>query len=79
MPALGGDFQMNPLKWKREHQIALACAAALGAVIGAIFGFWYLIPAHHFYWCLAPSSSPRCDALEVGYYLLVLFWIVLAD
>jgi len=27
---------MNPLEWKREHKLALAAAAALGAFIGTI-------------------------------------------
>jgi hypothetical protein len=29
---------MNPLNWKREHQIALFCAAALGCLVGIIAG-----------------------------------------
>jgi hypothetical protein len=29
---------MNPLRWKREHQIALLGAGIIGAVVGFIFG-----------------------------------------
>jgi hypothetical protein len=29
---------MNPLRWKREHQIALLGAAIIGAIVGFIFG-----------------------------------------
>jgi hypothetical protein len=29
---------MNPLQWKREHQIALVCAFVLGAILGWMLG-----------------------------------------
>jgi hypothetical protein len=29
---------MNPLEWKREHQIALLISAGIGFVFGLIFG-----------------------------------------
>ena len=30
---------MNPLEWKREHQIALAAATLLGFAIGMAYGY----------------------------------------
>ncbi len=30
---------MNPLEWKREHQIALAAALLVGFVLGLAFGY----------------------------------------
>jgi hypothetical protein len=29
---------MNPLQWKREHQLALLIGAALGCMYGLVFG-----------------------------------------
>jgi hypothetical protein len=30
---------MNPLNWKREHQVALSIAAVIGAVMGVLVGY----------------------------------------
>ena len=30
---------MNPLNWKREHQVALGIAAVIGAVLGILAGY----------------------------------------
>ena len=30
---------MNPLNWKREHQVALGIAAVIGAVVGILTGY----------------------------------------
>ena len=30
---------MNPLIWKKEHQLALIVTCVLGAVLGMLFGF----------------------------------------
>ena len=30
---------MNPLNWKREHQVALGIAAVIGAVLGILIGY----------------------------------------
>jgi hypothetical protein len=30
---------MNPLNWKREHQVALGIAAVIGAVLGILTGY----------------------------------------
>jgi hypothetical protein len=32
---------MNPLKWRREHQVALLLGAAVGIAIGLLIGFIY--------------------------------------
>ena len=36
---------MNPLRWKREHQIAWALAMVLGALIGFLWGI-HEAPTH---------------------------------
>ena len=59
---------MNPLEWKRERQVALICAVALGGLIGAILGLFYLNPNPHF---------ETCDAYEFCLALhLPIRWIV---
>ena len=30
---------MNPLNWKREHQVALGIGAVIGAVLGVLTGY----------------------------------------
>jgi hypothetical protein len=32
---------MNPLAWRREHQVALVLGAILGAIIMVVIGFMY--------------------------------------
>lgn len=32
---------MNPLKWRREHQVALLVGIALGIVAGLVIGFMH--------------------------------------
>jgi len=32
---------MNPLKWRREHQVALALGAAMGICVGLVIGYIY--------------------------------------
>jgi hypothetical protein len=69
---------MNPLTWKREHRAALICAAALGALVGAIFGFFYLNPNRHFEWCVG-FNYLTCGGpyLPLGYLLLLVLWVIL--
>jgi hypothetical protein len=39
--------RMNPLLWKREHQLALLCAAVLGLIFGCLIGIWRSDPFSH--------------------------------
>jgi hypothetical protein len=41
---------MNPLRWKREYQIALLVAALFGAVMGISVGLRQTEPSIQFYW-----------------------------
>lgn len=41
---------MNPLRWKREHQIAFLGAAAFGACIGIFGGVQQVEPSASAYW-----------------------------
>lgn len=41
---------MNPLRWKREHQIAFVGAAVFGACIGAFGGAQQVEPSANLYW-----------------------------
>ena len=66
---------MNPLEWKREHQIALAGALAVGCLIGMIFGF-FVTPTYVSFrwgaiWC---ERTYYCIYLLQGYWLLICFW-----
>ena len=58
---------MNPLNWKREHQIAFLCAAALGCLLGLVAGFQWVRPNGHF----------EINYLPLGYWLLLMFWATL--
>jgi hypothetical protein len=42
--------RMNPLHWKRDHQIAFLGAAVLGACIGTFVGVRQVEPSANFYW-----------------------------
>ena len=66
---------MNPLAWKREHQIALVCAIALGCLIGMIFGV-FVTPRYVSFrwgklWC---DYSYNCTYFLQGYWLLIVLW-----
>jgi hypothetical protein len=41
---------MNPLRWKREHQIAFIGAAVFGACIGIFGGIKQVDPSANLYW-----------------------------
>jgi hypothetical protein len=43
-------MRLNPLRWKREHLVALIGLAIIGALAGAVFGnylFYEIITSHH--------------------------------
>ena len=48
---------MNPLEWKREHQIALLCAIALGCLAGLIIGAIPIFLCLPFEWLLVARSA----------------------
>ena len=52
LTARSGGRKMNPLHWKREHQIALLGAAVVGAAIGIFAGSRQVEPSanHHWLW-----------------------------
>jgi len=56
---------MNPLDWKREHQVALAVAAAIGFVCGLVFADFQ--PGHlwHRLW-----RNGDCFPIVMGWALL---------
>jgi hypothetical protein len=41
---------MNPLRWKREHQIAFLGATVVGACIGIFAGIRQVEPFANLYW-----------------------------
>jgi hypothetical protein len=63
---------MNPMKWKREHQLALVLASALGFLFGMMFGIYRVSPYGHSI-NLDPSGI-CCDHLVSIYWFLVSLW-----
>jgi hypothetical protein len=68
---------MNPLEWKREHQLALLCAIGLGLALGTSVGIWQVdtccgrLRVH--LWCQGPGDRFCTDFVPV-YWLLVGLW-----
>lgn len=73
---------MNPLTWKREHQIALACAIALGLFVGVIAGLRIVDYGNYsswYFWCVHRGLQ-HCTygySWYPGYWLLVGVWGVI--
>jgi hypothetical protein len=68
--------EMNPLHWKREHQMALLSACAFGAVVGALL--FILILANSYYspvWCGYGNYGYTCWLS--GFWVRVVMWTVL--
>src|SRR5260370_39068572 len=69
------SYSMNPLQWKREHQIAFLCAVGLGCLIGMLVGLRQVSPSGHStfgaLWCEGRYS---CVYLINTYWLLVIMW-----
>ena len=67
---------MNPLQWKREHQLALLSAAALGLIIGVTVGLHQVNPygvrVAWKLWCT--GSWGGCTYFRPGYWLAVAAW-----
>jgi hypothetical protein len=73
---------MNPLTWKREHQLAFLLAIALGALLGLLVGINEVSGPHSFrwgaLWCerTARGANANCTYLLTGYGLLVFTWVI---
>jgi hypothetical protein len=37
----GEDVEMNPITWRREHQVALVLGVVLGIVLGVVVGYMH--------------------------------------
>ena len=46
----GAEGKINPLNWKREHQIAFLVAVIFGACIGIFAGVQQIEPSTDLYW-----------------------------
>jgi hypothetical protein len=62
--------------WKREHQIALACAIAIGLFFGFIAGLYVIEPYGYSTWRFGCSQyGTNCTYyIHPGYWLAVSFW-----
>jgi len=58
---------MNPLHWKREHQIALLCAAVLGVVLGFMVGL-QSVP-RYLYWSMWWGGDEYTDHVS-----FIIYW-----
>jgi hypothetical protein len=68
---------MNPLLWKREHQLALVSSALLGGIIGGLL-FVLVFASPYMYdrmWCGFGSHGWACWIN--GYVLRVVMWAAL--
>lgn len=69
---------MNPLRWKREHRLAMLCALALGGFFGVIFGVRHIDPVGWNEWpflCGSGFYAQSCSFyVSPGYWSLVALW-----
>ena len=80
MPALGFDCTtMNPLEWKREHQIALLIAIGLGCVAGLLLGILEIDTYTRFRWgaLWCDNRGHSCIHLLNGYWVRVVLCAIL--
>jgi hypothetical protein len=70
---------LDPRQWKREHQIALTCAIALGAVVGIICGVQLTDTYTGFRWgaLYCAHRDWDCAYLLTGYRLQLIEWMAL--
>jgi hypothetical protein len=70
---------LNPIEWKREHQVALAGAAAIGCLGGLIFGLAWSDTFSWFQWgeLWCDRRHNNCFYLLNGYWLRIIFWTAL--
>lgn len=67
---------MNPLRWRREHQLAFVSSALLGSSIGGLL--FILVLAETYYpplWCGFGSHGWTCWVN--GYVVRVMMWVTL--
>jgi hypothetical protein len=66
---------MNPMLWKREHQVALACAFGVGTFVAFVIALIELDTYSHFRWGALWCSHGQysCIYLLNGYWLRVSF------
>jgi hypothetical protein len=74
---------MNPLYWKREHQIALLCAIALGCFFGMVVGVWAesgtAYTTHWMLYCAGAADYRagrwyNCTSMTPVYWVLIGLW-----
>jgi len=68
---------LDPRLWKREHQVALACAVALGVSIGLVCGIQLTDTYTGFRWgaLYCPHGEYSCSYLLTGYRLAIIEWM----
>jgi hypothetical protein len=62
---------MNPLKWKREHQVALGIAAIIGAVLGLLIGYLVYVIAQG-----AASAMSFGRWIEYSLWAAAILWAI---
>jgi hypothetical protein len=76
--------QMNPLKWKPEHKLALAIALFLGAFAGVLAAMWKVEPyGHvwaysHFVAAAADLISPQASGWAYNRIRFDYYWLIIA-
>ena len=69
---------MNRLEWRREHQIALLIAAAIGAFLGSVIAYHAVSPYVSMYsgWSEATFGNYGLDWVGFlsHYWLVIVFW-----
>jgi hypothetical protein len=69
---------LNPLRWKREHQIAFFCAAALGCLVGLIVGIQHVSPGEYPSTILGGEpGAPNSIYLPLEYWMFLALWAAL--
>lgn len=69
------DGALNPMTWKREHQIALMLAIAIGCIGGVLVGLYSTETYSSFRWgALWCEGRYSCFYLLNGYWLKITLW-----
>src|SRR5581483_1994173 len=69
---------LDPRRWKREHQVAFCCAVAVGALLGLICGLQLTDDYTGFRWgaLYCPYGDYSCSYLLTGYRLRIIEWMI---